>query len=419
MQTREVRARGFFVVSRTAQSARRPCTGGDVYQAVVGKAQLRFSAFSEETTVVGVYWINTSGVLLPGAHNLSVSVELLETQPRALQLAEGRGPLRWAEEGASPLPTWLRDFRCVGKPAPAASAVTRVLWGPLTAGEPRCGRLPVAPAASSLLCVDPLEPCGWRCSGNTSERVVNTYRGPKYADRSRLGFHHVLKPAGCRYHWHGEAEVASCLAPARSILLMGGSIALQLQRGFERLHHRPKAGSKWWFDYGRAGMENTRDLATGSTPFGDAVVRNRFIHHPFRNGLLNVIDTEAQVALFCPNGDNKGCPFWGLRSTKLNAEAMCSADLLVFESGAHDFGLPDRRSFAALRARCTGAAPCAGEQILPLLRNQTWRLRPLESYAEHLETLMGIWRECSRRKPSWRTIFKTAFAPRPTHCSIT
>ena len=57
--------------------------------------------------------------------------------------------------------------------------------------------------------VVPSAPCGWLCSGNTSERLVDTYSA--YAtvrERSRAarGYSHVLKPLGCRFHWFDEAR---------------------------------------------------------------------------------------------------------------------------------------------------------------------------------------------------------------------
>ena len=42
--------------------------------------------------------------------------------------------------------------------------------------------------------------------------------------RVRLGFKHVLKPAGCRLHLYAKSDVATCLAN-RTLLNIGGSVA--------------------------------------------------------------------------------------------------------------------------------------------------------------------------------------------------
>ena len=54
--------------------------------------------------------------------------------------------------------------------------------------------------------------CGRFCTGNVSARVLRPFRGVKDPDRAQLGFHHVLKPEGCHFHWFEENELARCLA---------------------------------------------------------------------------------------------------------------------------------------------------------------------------------------------------------------
>ena len=52
-----------------------------------------------------------------------------------------------------------------------------------------------------------------------------------------------------------------------------------------------------------------------------------------------------------------------------------SNDLVVFESGAHDFGLPHRRAYKQLRAACTKPeAPCSAAYRATLAPGASWAL---------------------------------------------
>ena len=56
------------------------------------------------------------------------------------------------------------------------------------------------------------------------------------------------------------------------------------------------------------------------------------------------------------------------------------------------------------------------------MRNETWRLRPLEAYRARLQGLLRMWGKCRQVKPGFRAIFKLAPAPRartrPAECEV-
>ena len=97
--------------------------------------------------------------------------------------------------------------------------------------------------------------------------------------------------------------------------------------------------------------------------------------------------------------------------------AVCLFDLVIFESGVHDFAMPYKGAFGKVMRACQGPAPCSAEQILPSLLNQSWRLFALDSYRAHLRELMEGWARCRKRNPAFRPIFKLVFAPnQPATC---
>jgi len=96
---------------------------------------------------------------------------------------------------------------------------------------------------------------------------------------------------------------------------------------------------------------------------------------------------------------------------------MCSFDLLIFESGTHDFGLPfgDLVTFgkSRLKEACQGRTQAECHAVLlPAIRNQTWRLEPFHTYRQRLRTLTRMWARCRTKQPNFRVIFKLAPAPR-------
>ena len=108
---------------------------------------------------------------------------------------------------------------------------------------------------------------------------------------------------------------------------------------------------------------------------------------------------------------------YGHASWKLYEKYMCDHfDIVILESGVHDFSVPDRHAATRLAGLCGGKRACTDAEILPVLLNQTWRLNPLESYRKHLTIVMERWALCKKIKKSFRPIFKLAFAPSPQKC---
>lgn len=418
---------GFFLMARA--SDRRPvCTGGDVFRVWVveatthGLAGSRHSTFANELTTAEarpyIYWVNTSGgIVMPGRRSYQISASLLDSQHRALQKAEGFPPLRWV---SSPMREWFRYRRCVSSAVPLGPngkhAVLIEANGPgIPISEPSCKGVPPGRATALVGLVGNVShgvAChASLCSGDAHARLLDTH-AKDMADIIRERFQHVLKPQGCQFHLLDEKAVARCLH-GRAVLNIGGSKANELQKGFERLSSRHK--QSWWWDFMRTQVSNNMQLATGHSCFGDpaskrtAVVTTVFIHHPFRHGLSNVLRPD-------PNKRD------GLASAEQYFELMCAHELVVFESGVHDFALPDRRVYRALISQCARSKPCTDEQLLPLLLNQSWRLDPLASYRTHLTELTAMWRRCSDRRAQaglekFRPIFKLVFAPNPEMAS--
>ena len=416
---------GFFLNARTADG-RPTCTGGDVFQVwvVVNEAGRLLSRHRTWATPLPVhaagalkapapslYWVNTSGgTVLPGRHTYHFSVVLKDSQNRALQQLDGRGPLQWVR---SPVREWLRYRRCVSGAVPLSSSlkswdlgVDIVIDRPeLPVDEPQCGAVRANASTALVALMNTTHgyscPPGM-CTGNAYARVVKTYGA---STRESKGFRHVLKPEGCQLHFYEESEAADCLQ-GRSILNIGGSMANSVQQGFERLSSRAK--TSWWWDFGRTQISNNFQLSPGHTCFVDdqqraSVVTTVFIHHPFRHGLLNVLHPDPKKA----DGLNKASQFESL---------MCEHDIVIFESGVHDMALPDRRAHRALQKLCHESVPCTDAELLPKLMNESWRLNQLSSYRTHLAELMGTWRRCAETRAHsgltpFRPIFKLVTAP--------
>ena len=420
--------RGFFLIARTAAGTD-VCTSGDTLRvtAVETQQRVRFSGYaravSDGQRQNNIYWADLTGAAEPlvGRHTFVVTASLLETQNRSLQAAEARGPLRWSVDGGSPIREWFRYRLCVGQAITLSrnTSIQLELQSSATyegsAAQSRCRG--VRPNASTAMVNmrdgdAHIRECGTvphLCTGNASALVINTFRGPKDEDRLRNGFHHILKPAGCRYHWFNETELTRCLA-GRSVLNIGGSTALSVQRGFERLSSNLVHKRTWWFDYGRTGVSNNHDEATGRSQFGSSTVRTQFIHHPFRYGLTNVLAPGRDVL--------------ALKSAAEYEKLMCLHDIVIFESGLHDFSTPDKRAHEQLLAACGQSQPCTDNDLMRLIRNESWRLDPIASYQAHLTKLMGMWQRCNesrfvqsyqRKRPlkPFRPIFKLAVCPNP------
>jgi hypothetical protein len=433
---------GVLVVSRAA-SRRVVCTAGDVYRVVltgetvhVGATQLasrvsgrRMLWMNELGTSIdgaaNVYWVDLRALaLVPRPYTIDISVELVSTQRRQLQEAEGRGALVWNSTHGSPLRHWWRDHACVSKQVLTHKHRFRNLsgWGGLEQSleqDPQCVASPAAKDSVYLDAGDRDGECGWLCSGNTT--LILSPHGGRYAystwnpkvgpvDRSRMAFHHVLRPLHCRFHLYGEDELTHCLR-GRKLLNIGSSQANMLQMGFERIN-RTVAGAKrtWWLNFGKTAVPNHYDLSVGTSVFGNATIVTKFIHHPERNGLTNIIAPPSNHL--------------GHKRFELYERMMCSYDIVVLESGLHDFAIPSapNRSAALLLSQrlaevCSRTKPCTDDDLLPLLNFERWRLEPLQSYRLHLRVVVDSWARCRAKKPGFRPIFKLALAPNPTKCT--
>lgn len=366
-----IAARGFFVFSRTS-AGRDACTSGDVYRAAVAEREAGKIIFKVLSKAVGgtstpsAYWMNTSAALLPGEHAYQVtSLHLMETNARRLQLADGHSSLIWTAASQSPLLHWLRERRCVGKPVVLDSRWQSIsVRAPLpSAEEPLCTAVPASATSAYYAVENQSAACPrWLCEGNATASLITPYRPDKR--RSRVGFAHVLKPSGCRFRWHTADEVSRCLA-GRSVLNMGSSAATSIAKGFERIARAaaprlvdPLKETSWWFDFGRtkgrgcgprasgyfmqpsARMNGCiNDSAVGVSSFEHAgrraTVSTLYFHHPYRYGLLNLLNASEQQRAF-------GNESLLMPSAAAYEAAMCTHDIVVLESGAHDFGFPSR-----------------------------------------------------------------------------
>ena len=362
--------RGLFLISHD-KDGNMVCTEGDVYRVWAVESRTRYSTYT--IAIGGLVWPSlyfanlTGGMLMGSRRKYRVSASLLETQNRSLELAEHHLGLHFSASTASPTRDWFRYRLCVGHGVSLSSkshdgSMTVETHnepqstGAVKAHEPRCRALP--PSSSSVIVAlddsnrshHPFA-CGHLCTGNASARVLRPFRGPKDTDRAHLGFRHILKPEGCHYHWFDENELGRCLA-GREVLNIGGSVANSLQRGFERISSVAANKMNWWWNYGRTGINNNHDEATGKSRFNGSIVTTQFIHHPFRYGLANVIRPNPKLVV-------------GPKSKAAYETLMCKHDLVIFESGVHGRSFeplfhttsPDRRALCPARARSRLLAP--------------------------------------------------------------
>ena len=169
---------------------------------------------------------------------------------------------------------------------------------------------------------------------------------------------------------------------------------------------------QWWWNYGRTGINNNHDEATGKSTFNKSVITTQFIHHPFRYGLVNVLHPDPKRAI-------------AYKTAHEYETRICKHDVVVFESGVHDLASPDRRVHREMLKACTRPeAGCTDEELMPILHNESWRLDLLGSYRLHVEELMDMWDRCrdrrrqdsthkSRKAHPFRPIFKLSTAPNP------
>eukprot|EP00966_Prymnesium_polylepis_P202753 4697257-Prymnesium_polylepis.1 len=115
----------------------------------------------------------------------------------------------------------------------------------------------------------------------------------------------------------------------------------------------------------------------GRPMFGAGSFETMFIHHPTHYGLANVLEPQAV---------GRAERRVGFASAAKYASTMCAHDVVVFESGLADLGLPFTEWISygrsRLHSRCAGASDdeCRAA-LLPAIRNESWRLAPLDAYA--------------------------------------
>jgi hypothetical protein len=111
-----------------------------------------------------------------------------------------------------------------------------------------------------------------------------------------------------------------------------------------------------------------------------------------------------------------------LKSAAEYEKLMCNHDVVIFESGIHDFNMPMHVNHHQLLAACGQPQPCTDNDLMRLMRNESWRLDPIASYQAHLTKLMGMWQRCNesrfvqssqRKRPlkPFRPIFKLSVCP--------
>lgn len=343
-------------------------------------------------------------------------------------------PVEWS------LAWWMHSSRCSWQ---QVSKLLAVVTNPEpTSPQPECGAAGFDSASMAYAALDDSDSCerARLCTGNAAARLLNTSNEQRLRQRRRLGFAHVIKPHGCALRLLDEDDVARCLG-RRKVLNVGSDVAVNLQRGFGRLNstlrawtmRRPGTAAEqrlpfaqrqpsvadWSYQFERTGGFNSRlpDLMVGKAVFGHGSVQTMFIHHPPHYGLANVLEPEAVPGFRV-----------GFRRWLQYERFFCQHDVLIFESGVHDFGLPFGPLVAygksALRPACASASTpdaCVAA-LTPALRNETWRLRPLEAYAKRLRTVLAMWGRCREANPRFRPIFKLAPAARsrrrPAECSV-
>ena len=431
--------RGFALASLTAGGSA-ACTGGDSYHAwaqasdsgVLLSDVAHFASLSAPmaTAHPHLYWVSLAATAaVPGRRSYDLTISLVETQQRELQLAEGRGPLVWSTKlDESPLDDFLRDRRCVWQRVPVPVVVRVEASGADPASEPQCHEVTgLSPMAFVSLGA---EGCGsGLCLGDARARILNTSNRQRLALRTSKGFAHLLKPAGCRYRLYDETALTTCLA-GRAVLNMGSSLSTDISKGLARIndtlrawtHRRPdEAGAArlgdgqrlsqvadFHYQFERTGGFFHNDKMVGVSVFGRSRVTTMLIDHPSHYGLINVLEPRTVQQQEAREGFLSAARYEAL---------MCSHDVLLFESGVHDFGIPFTHEVTPFRSRlgiaCAGrpAAECRAA-LWPAVKNQSWRLRPLRAYRERLGQLLAMWVRCRKVRPGFRAFFKLAPAPR-------
>ena len=356
-----IAARGFFVIS-LAVSGEPVCTGGDRYHAWVSgtDGNVHFAALSQPSGGPShVYWVNTSAsAALQGSRRFTIELALAETRRREGGETEAeRARSEWS------LSTWLREGVCVwrqlAQDVPAFEVEDR---RPAGAPEPLCTAVPEASSMAYVALPEVSGPPGVRwcgrdgaiCSGDAQGRLLNTSNVQRLAHRRARGFAHVLKPVACRFGLLEEAEAARCMG-GQAVLNVGSTVAVDVQRGFARLnsslaawtrrrpgttaeqrvpfHLRLPQVADFHYQFERSGGFNSRlpDLMVGVSRFGSGSLETLLIHHPAHAGLANVLEPE-EVA--------KVERRVGLKHAAAYAKLMCEHDVVLLESGVHDFGMP-------------------------------------------------------------------------------
>ena len=390
-------ARGFFVLSRNAAGLP-VCTGGDSYHlaATEEAGRCRFSALSQSLDVIAhdagvayAYFVPTNAALVAGKYTLRLS--LVSTQRRDHQHLEGRGALSWSRSGGEePLRHWLRDRRCSWSDVAQGSQTVSLAPPSFSPSRKRCRSMPPLNELAYVRLDEPsvIGGCGRWCHGNATASLIDTSNEPRWQGRARRGFQHALAATNCYFELFDEAAVTQCLA-GRSLHLMGSAAAVDLQRGMARINRTIAAWTRvrpgkvhpnvadFWRAYEKPG--GTYCFARGKCGirFGSANVLTTLIHHPHFNGLANLFPGPAppQIPLDRVNrGAQVQQPVGGdavARKTarqpstaaekRASAQAtkrasaimggMCDRELLVFESGLHDFALPNPRLAQAISKR--------------------------------------------------------------------
>ena len=224
---------GFFVLSRAASGAR-VCAGSvDHFHASVVGERLRFASLSQHV-VENVHWVNMSSLAaLPGfGGKYRLTISLVETYDRPLSAP----PADWD------LPVWLRHSRCLWRrvgvsdvsvgEGSSSSSRSALSAEPVCSGGASAG---FDGRAMGYATLDADDGCDGHCVGDAAGRILNTSNAQRLEQRMRKGFHHVLKPLGCRLRLYDEHELSRCLG-GRSVLNVGSDVAVDVQRGLGRLN---------------------------------------------------------------------------------------------------------------------------------------------------------------------------------------
>ena len=418
--------RGFFIVSRAANSRAVVCTGGDTYHVWAVSDKLRFAALSRPIPKhPSVYWVDMNAAsILRGESQYDVQIALIETVRREMHLS--------MPDDVDDLALWLRASMCVWRLVTKASPMmVAIRGGVITAPEPYCGTLPADGQSMGYLTLEQPETCnnGHACDGDAYHHLLNTSNDNRYRVRERRGFRHVLKPIGCRMRLYDETAIAKCLR-GRQLLNIGSDISVDLQRGFAgstapcargRAASRDRSRSSAFRDrlptmadfnyqFERTGGFNGRgpDIMAGKSMFGSGSVGTQYLQHPPHYGLANMLE---------PDEVRKKGGRVGFRRTEEYRNFMCRHDIVVFESGLADFGMAfnEHNTWATnkVRPRCAGQKEAECEAALaPALQGEEWRRNPMTSYKRRLGQLIEMWRHCKASKPHFRAIFAGAGAAR-------